>query len=317
MLTLGSRSRALLAVGLVTFACGEGVDPLASAGTSVSASGAVSSASNGSSPGSNTNGETEGGTTAGEPTTGEPTTGETTGGGATMEVCQRYIQCVSLTTPAGLPDAQAGFGADSACWSGSPADADLCIQACQTALAQAHELFPEEDACVECLSDGDCDQAASETCIDGGCTPPCGDGKVGMGEVCDGQTGCDDDCLGPLECNPINDSGCASPMRCSLSGGPSLWSTTCIEPDFPPGSVVDVGETCGYIGNGTTYYCGFGRDCLSALQFDLPCDTQCCVAYCEVNSPQSCPEGYTCVPYEDATGENVSNPLSYLGLCLP
>ncbi|PCC73630.1 hypothetical protein SAMN02745121_07379 [Nannocystis exedens] len=315
MFGLGSRSLALLALGLVTFACGEDIDPLASAGPPVSGSGAVGSASSGSSAGSNTNGATDGGTATGEPTTGEPTTGETSGG-ANMEVCQRYIQCVSLTTPTGLPDAQAGFGADSACWSGSPADAELCIQACQTALAQAHQLFPEEDACDECLSDGECDQAAGETCIDGGCTPPCGDGKVGPGEVCDGQSGCDDDCLGPLECNPLNDFGCASPLRCSIVDS-GIGSTTCVEEDFPPGSVVDVGERCGYINASTYYYCGFGRLCLSALQFDLPCDVECCVAFCDVNSPQSCPEGYTCVSYEDATGEDVSNPLSYLGLCLP
>lgn len=315
MLGLGSRSFALLALGLVTFACGEDTDPLASAGPAASGSGAVGSASNGASAGSNTNGATDGGTATGEPTTGEPTTGETTGG-ATMEVCQRYIQCVSLTTPAGLPDAQAGFGADSACWSGSPADAELCIQACQTALGQAHELFPEEDACDECMSDGDCDQAASETCVDGGCTPPCGDGKVGPGEVCDGQTDCDDDCLGPLECNPLNDFGCASPLRCGLVQSGS-WFTECIKPDFPPGSVVGAGETCGYLGEGTSHYCGFEGDCLSALQFNLPCEGLCCVAYCNVTSPQSCSEGYTCVPYEDATGQDVSNPLSYLGLCLP
>jgi hypothetical protein len=61
-----------------------------------------------------------------------------------------------VTTPNALPDAQAGFGAGSMCWSGSPADAELCGKACTTGLSQYHEMFPDEPACDPCALGGEC-----------------------------------------------------------------------------------------------------------------------------------------------------------------
>ena len=157
----------VFALAALPFACGEDKDPLATAGTQGVLFG---SDEGGGAAGGETNGdETNGGeTNGGEPSSGEPTSGEPTGGdsggvdptgavpGVPSEVCQDYIKCIAVTTPGELPDTQAGFGEGSICWSGTPADAELCGTACATGIEQQHEVFPDEPACDPCALGGEC-----------------------------------------------------------------------------------------------------------------------------------------------------------------
>ena len=83
-----------------------------------------------------------------EPTTGgDPTGGDPTGDLPSMEVCDRYLDCVAAVAPAGLPTAQQGFGPGGTCWQGSAEAAQQCLDACQAGLDQFNEAFPNEPAC--------------------------------------------------------------------------------------------------------------------------------------------------------------------------
>lgn len=134
---------------LLASACGEDKDPL----TTVSGSG-VPATTGGPSGGPSGPSSESAGESTGEPTTGEPTTGEPAN--TPYKVCQDYINCIAVTTPNQLPDAQAGFGEGSTCWSGTPADAELCGKACATGIEQYHDMFPEEPACDPCTLGAEC-----------------------------------------------------------------------------------------------------------------------------------------------------------------
>lgn len=155
--------------------CGEDRDPLDTLTTNPTASAPMSGSGPNPSgnPGdtSTTSDDTGGPVTEGSPTTGPTaTTDDPTGGpSANRELCNRYIECVAVTNPGGLLDAQEDFGEASSCWTGTPADAELCITACKAGLAQGHALAPEEPACFECASDDECDVDSGEACIDGNC----------------------------------------------------------------------------------------------------------------------------------------------------
>ncbi|WP_096329426.1 hypothetical protein [Nannocystis exedens] len=124
---------------------------------------------------STTSDDTGGPVTEGPPTSGTTTTttdDPTDGSSTDRTPCNRYIECVAVTNPGGLLDAQEDFGEASACWTGTPADAELCITACKAGLAQGHALAPDEPACFECASDDECDVGGGEACVEGNCEVP-------------------------------------------------------------------------------------------------------------------------------------------------
>ncbi|MFZ6180091.1 hypothetical protein [Nannocystis pusilla] len=159
--------------------CGNDSDPLDTLTTNPTASAPMSGS--GPNPSGNpdnttstTSDDSDGPVTEGPPTTGPTsttsTTGDPTGGPALgRDLCNRYIECVAVTNPGGLLDAQEDFGEASSCWTGTPADAELCLTACKAGLAQGHELAPDEPACFECASDDECDVGKGKTCMEGNC----------------------------------------------------------------------------------------------------------------------------------------------------
>src|SRR5690606_22597411 len=146
----------------------------------------------------------------------EGSTRETEGGGEDGEaLCQRYIECISVTSPADLPAAQEGFGGGSLCWTQGPQEAKVCSDACRVGLEQMRDAHPEEPKCYVCTSDEHCNQAAGEFCFLNICqTTPCGDGILDPGEVCDAEFPCDEDCLGPAACGPLSNAGCEEGTQC-------------------------------------------------------------------------------------------------------
>jgi hypothetical protein len=321
MPTCPYRLFAALALSLAPIACND-VDPLdtsAPESTYVSISGNASG--NGSASGNTSaSGSASASTTATTGTTGEPdgTTGEpTTGAGGVdgKEACDRYIECVSVTNPNGLPDAQDGFGDDSNCWK-DPEDAALCIQACMTALGQSHEAFPAEPKCYTCLSDAECNPG--DRCLKGGCTSTdCGDGIVQAEEMCDGQEGCDDDCLGGPECNPLTDLGCQFPDRCHLTYGFE---------DALIGECADYGNNetgygtgCGEDPDTFDYIiCSAGLECVPVANANFQCAgfSGCCTPFCDLGAP-SCPDNFKCTPYANVMQQTVEPALTFLGVCVP
>lgn len=316
-------SPSALALCLIAFACGTDTDPLSSASAGNSAS-ATSGETTGASATAGTTTGVSGASdsTSGDSMTGMPTTGAsvttavtTAGSGGAeggKEVCDRYIQCVAVTDPTGLPDAQAGFGDQSSCWTGSQSDADLCVTACKAALKQAHEAFPNEDKCDACLSDADC--AGGEHCLQGGCTTTnCGDGVVDDNEVCDSNAGCDLDCQGPAMCNPMSGYGCDGENVCQVNYGDSEYIAVCdMLFDTQTGSV---GDGCGGL---------FGQQgckpelaCVSNEAGNFNCGLDgCCTPYCDVGGPP-CPMGLMCVPYSSVMMDIPLEPsLSWLGVCI-
>ncbi|WP_434420793.1 hypothetical protein [Nannocystis pusilla] len=156
--------------------CGEDRDPLDTLTTNPTASAPVSGS--GPNPSGNpgdasTSSDDTGESVTEGPSTTAPTsttTNDPTGAPpGNRELCNRYIECVAVTNPGGLLDAQEDFGEASSCWTGTPADAELCITACKAGLAQGHALAPEEPACFECAADDECDVGNGETCVEGDC----------------------------------------------------------------------------------------------------------------------------------------------------
>ncbi len=64
-----------------------------------------------------------------------------------LEVCELYLDCLSVAAPSELPAAQAGFGPDGTCWQGSPETAEQCLEACRAGLDQLQQVFPDEPMC--------------------------------------------------------------------------------------------------------------------------------------------------------------------------
>lgn len=232
------------------------------------------------------------------------TDGEADTGGGSHEICDRYIACVAVTNPMGLPAAQEGFGSDSECWMMSQEQIDLCLQACEAGIVQSHAVYPDEPKCYLCNDDSECEQAAGETCFKGTCgTLFCGDGVVQEGEICDGQETCPDDCYGGAACSPLTNAGCTIGWVCLLAFGQNK--------DTLDSNCGPVGELCGDSDNST--HCGPGTYC----KYELGPEMLTCQPYCDVNAPNTCPPGESCVPMKDVPGSGeVSEPaLAYVGHC--
>lgn len=269
----------------------------------------MSTTSDSTSEGGETEASSDGSTTnASEPTTGGPA--PVPG----REICERYIGCVAVTTPAGLPDAQAGFGDDSPCWSKGQDEADLCIVACQAGLEQAHAAFPEAVECDLCLADEEC--AAGERCLQGDCkTGNCGDGIVDPEELCDGQPECGQDCVSGPSCTPLTDLGCLPGDKCIIN--PEASGALCVEHPQADEIIVGHGEGCGWdLGTGQIYACDHGLWCVEEGAGDFNCSLgACCSELCDLGAPV-CPDGQECVAL--AAEFTAAEPaLGYLGACVP
>ena len=268
-------------------------------------------------------GTTETASTVGPQTTSEPTTGPTTGADSetgtstTHELCEQYLGCIAVASPETLPTAQMGFGEGGTCWQGSADAAQQCIEACQAGLEQYNEAYPKEPKCALCQGHDECDAAAGELCYLGKCTvTTCSDGIVDEMEMCDSQPGCDDDCQGPRECNPLTNYGCDLMRRCEVR----VESV-----DDQPRGVPNCSQFPGWVAEGKP--CG-GEDnnlCDSGLVCADPSELPacaagpmegCCTRLCDLAAPEACPDGTTCVPYGDWADIIVVDELSYIGVCL-
>jgi hypothetical protein len=240
---------------------------------------------------SNKESETAGGgqeTTAGDPSgdpggdpTGDPggdPTDDPTGSTGSQRICELYLNCLAVIAPTELPAAQQGFGPEGTCWQGSQASADQCLMACATGLTDWHEIYPDEAACGLCQAEDDCKDGT--VCQGGECGAPlpenCGDGKLDADEVCDDPI-CDEDCLGPAVCNPLNQVGCAEGEACLY-----LYPDVFCGPDEP--GLPQLGETCG-----PATICVAGTLCVPASNFSN-CDGEgCCAAFCDRGDSGDCP----------------------------
>lgn len=242
-----------------------------------------------------------GGSTGGSEATGGETATPTTGG---EEVdhgeCDHYLACIAATTPAALPGAAMGFGADGTCWQGGANEVMLCRDACATGLAQTRELFPDAVECRDCAGDADC--AADELCNRGDCVADgvyCGNGRVEDGESCDRSPGCSDSCDG-APCAPLTGDGCSGDEKCVVA-------------DSQVGCSKDHG-TVPIDGN-----CG---DLFVACKPGLTCgdpgnpDDAYCAALCDRYGETPCPSGGACVGYAKATGYTLPAIFDYIGVCL-
>ncbi|MEZ4453384.1 MAG: hypothetical protein R3B09_28225 [Nannocystaceae bacterium] len=289
-----------LALGLVVGCGGAESDSDADSATSNIT---TSPQTNPGSAGSTSGGSMSGGSTASTGGTGED--GE--------ETCQRYIECVAVTSPADLPQIQEGFGAGGPCWTQGPQEAENCAQACRVGLQQAHEDYPDEPKCDECTRDDQCDQGAGEFCYDDRCqTTHCGDGVVEPGEVCDGQSLCDDDCTATDVCSPLTGAGCDEGSVCAFSFTP-LYVSFCVPPEDNY-TVVGLDAECGDFlvdGELSVLTCEVGAYCVQAPLTSPPCATErCCRLLCDRTQPDTCPAGLECVPLP--LGEVQ---LEYIGAC--
>ena len=64
------------------------------------------------------------------------------------EACAQYIECLTATAPDAVGPALSAYGEDGSCWT-TQSSADACDEACQEALSNAFDLYPEESACSD------------------------------------------------------------------------------------------------------------------------------------------------------------------------
>ena len=238
---------------------------------------------------------------------GDPTSGATENGGATetgggpapsREVCDRYLECLSVTAPADLPAAQQGFGEDGTCWQGTPAEQQQCIAACQVALEQAHGFHKDEPKCALCDTQAEC--TAGLQCVMGECRPPnCGDGMVDADEVCDDDdfdNFCDDNCLGPAACNPLTGAGCDADLYCLVDVNASE-QVSCV----PEQRSAAEGEPC------ESSVCAEGLTCFF-------CEVDyCCRRLCDINADDCGTD--SCIPFMAMFEDSPPELWNYLGIC--
>lgn len=90
-------------------------------------------------------------------------TSGTQAGGQTA-ACARYVSCVGATSASELGSVIDTYGPSGSCWSGGAELSQTCDQACQSALVQKNELFPEKPTCGECQSNADCKDPEKPHC---------------------------------------------------------------------------------------------------------------------------------------------------------
>jgi hypothetical protein len=87
----------------------------------------------------------------------ESTSTTSTGTGADGNPsCSDLIDCVKEVTPEAQTEFIAKYGAEGSCWDLDGVTEDDCLAECQALLEDLQELYPDETACWECVSDEDC-----------------------------------------------------------------------------------------------------------------------------------------------------------------
>ena len=135
----------LITLACIVGGCADDKDPQVTGPTSATATTSTATTSTATTEGpseSSTGVDPTGGMTS-ESSTGD----DPTGGLPSMEVCERYLDCLAQVAPGGLPEAQQGYGPDGTCWKGSLQTAEQCLEACQVGLDQWHETVPDEPKC--------------------------------------------------------------------------------------------------------------------------------------------------------------------------
>lgn len=145
----------------------------------------------------------------------------------------------------------------------------------------------------------------------------CGDGAVAPGEICDGQPGCDADCLGPPVCTPFHNIGCMPGKTCEVVDGVAA----CIDPGVPEAEGKECGVLYDQYPDDTGYYydtdtegyeevlhCAGGLVCWQ-YGCDFAGPNGCCVRPCVIGG-EPCPD-----PLEECESLAFPAPLNYLGVC--
>lgn len=118
-------------------------------------------------------------------------TGTTSGGGPVEQpaICEQYLGCVAVESPATLADLTEGYGSNGTCWEGDEETVTNCTTACRAGLldlgsssaeiacnecaTSAHCLAPLPfcggGVCVECKNDSNCTHPARPACANGAC----------------------------------------------------------------------------------------------------------------------------------------------------
>lgn len=174
---------------------------------------------------------------------------------------------------------------------------------------------------VECLDNAMCE--AGNVCFNGSCrTAECTTSDTcGVGQYCDPRgyvckAGClvDADCKAGQECDRDNrvcmDRGCRdSELDCAVGEQCDATSGQCFEFDPPMcAKTCDVGVLSNSCPNGTecevttiTTTCTSDSSCENGYRCDTftdgkkYCHKDYCLATCNVNNPDSCPAGFTCL----------------------
>jgi hypothetical protein len=66
--------------------------------------------------------------------------------------CDAYLECLQAVDAAAVGPALAAYGSGGTCWD-SEKNAELCSEACATAMAELSKSFPEEAACMAAVTD--------------------------------------------------------------------------------------------------------------------------------------------------------------------
>lgn len=243
----------------------------------------------------------------------------TEGSGDEPDVCDQYIECLSVVAP---DEAEFQQTVIDECFA-QPSDSDdICREACQVGLDFYRGEYPMEPACggvaPECLTDADCSDPAAPSCYaDLSCGPACGNGRLDAGEQCDPAAleACSGACeLLEHDCSPIDNTGCAADTKCTLGidmQNTELIYLTCA-PDFiGPGGLQDA--------------CMLQSECSLAAPLCKAvgqCNGSCCVPYCylgETSLELDCPGGLSCVPFAEGhvfSGNTWKPGTELFGVCI-
>lgn len=62
------------------------------------------------------------------------------------DACKQYIECLTETAPEAVGPLISSYGEDGSCWE-NESSAEACDEACAEAVANAHQTFPDAEAC--------------------------------------------------------------------------------------------------------------------------------------------------------------------------
>lgn len=233
---------------------------------------------------------------------GDPTaTGDGDPGDDLVGRCQLLIDCVRDVTPEALSSYVTLYGPEGECYDIAGLTPEDCWNECDAIRESLADVYPDSTECGP---------------------PNCGNGKLDLDEMCDGEDGCTGTCRYTQaeavdnDCSPVTQVGCdPDSERCVIRADGFESRFVCVD---VPDNLTPVGldEECRYDAE-----CSYATNAVCVYRPDCSMDWGCCTNTCYLGDTDEgfdmCPPGTTCRSLDELYSEGTvwAAGADLIGMC--